>query len=192
MPVYGLGSTFGVLTEASPLFKERSQIVSTCYTKEHKKTTILLRLFSGYRTRCLVAINTHLAIQQTESLQNWGRIEELCLRRGLPLIAITTMSKNKTQNLSTLIPQIDRLLEIEVKCYLFHTLPGNRYNFIILKSIRKPVKCSRAPSEHLVIIMMFSRSNHIMIRNLQCSIPILLSNIFMISNIFMMFESLQR
>ena len=42
----------------------------------------------------------------------------------------------QTQNLSYTIPQIGRLLELEMKCYLFHTLPGNRYNFIILKSIR--------------------------------------------------------
>ena len=80
--------------------------------------------------------------QQAESLQNWG--EELRLRRGLPLVPIVTMSTSnryifahyKLKTSVTLIPQIDRLLEIEVKCYLFHVLPGNRYNYIILKSIR--------------------------------------------------------
>ena len=33
MPVYGFGRTFEVLTEASPVFMERSQIFSTCYTR---------------------------------------------------------------------------------------------------------------------------------------------------------------
>ena len=52
----------------------------------------------------------------------------------------------KLKTCLALIPfQNDRLLEIEEKCYHFHTLPththGNRYNFIILKSIRQSVKC---------------------------------------------------
>ena len=62
---------------------------------------------------------------QAESLQNWGRIEEFCLRRGIPLVAIGMMSKRnnyffpvQSQNLSYTVPfQIDRLLEIEMKRY---------------------------------------------------------------------------
>ena len=34
--VYRFGRTFGVLTEASPLFMERDQIFSTRYTKEQR------------------------------------------------------------------------------------------------------------------------------------------------------------
>ena len=40
------------------------------------------------------ALRSPLADQtKAASLQNWGRIEELCLRRGLPLVAIATMSE---------------------------------------------------------------------------------------------------
>ena len=54
---------------------------------------------------------------------------KLRLRRGLPLVAIATMLEvslcaSQTQTTLTVIMlQIDRLLEIETKCYLFHTLP---------------------------------------------------------------------
>ena len=44
-PVYGFGRTFGVLTEASPLFMERSQIFSTTlYTKNN----ILTKKYDSY------------------------------------------------------------------------------------------------------------------------------------------------
>ena len=58
--------------------------------------------------------------------------EEVWLRIGLPLVAIATMSKTnmyfflhyKFKNCLAFIPfQMERLLEIEVKCYHFHTFP---------------------------------------------------------------------
>ena len=54
---------------------------------------------------------------------------KLRLRRGLPLVAIATMlevslcSLQTQTTLTVIMLQIDRLLEIETKCYLFHTLP---------------------------------------------------------------------
>ena len=37
-----------------------------------------------------------LQTRQQAELQNWGKCEELHLRRGLPLVAIVTMSVGKT------------------------------------------------------------------------------------------------
>ena len=55
----------------------------------------------------------------------------------------------QTQNLS----YTHRLLEIEVKCYLFYTLPGNRYNFKdkLVNCSREPAACGvQYSTEHLV------------------------------------------
>ena len=75
-----------------------------------------------------------VAVSRPDNKQNCCRTveeyEELCLRRGLNCYQ-EDVKKNRgnslalqTQNFSYTDPfLLDRLLEIEGKCYLFHTLP---------------------------------------------------------------------
>ena len=76
-----------------------------------------------------------VAVGREDNKQNHCRTGEE-LRRGFPLVAIAKRNKYITNSKLVLHLYWDIGVEIEVKCYLFHTLPGNRYNFIILKSIR--------------------------------------------------------
>ena len=81
--------------------------------------------------------------QQAESLQNWGKMnEELRLRRGLPLVAIPSMSK-RTVNFIRItklkfvlhsyhLKLIDYWrLQCNTTSSIFCQHESNRYNFII-------------------------------------------------------------